>query len=77
MTRWLQVLVSQRGRLAFLLAGSGIASTIFAITHFRWADLRLKFGLELSGRWAALFELNCLMPPNAQAMPEKPSRSSE
>ena len=36
------------------------------MTHFHWADLRLKFGRELSGTWAALFEQNCLMTPKAQ-----------
>jgi hypothetical protein len=50
----------------FCWRAAALPSTIFAMTHFHWADLRLKFGLELSGRWAALFEQNCLMPPKAQ-----------
>ena len=41
------------------------------MTHFHWTDLRLKFGRELSGTWAALFEQNCLMPPNAQGNTRK------
>jgi hypothetical protein len=50
----------------FCWRAAALPSTIFAMTHFRWANLRLKFGLELSGRWAALIEQNCLMPPKAQ-----------
>jgi hypothetical protein len=55
----------------FCWRAAALPSTIFAMTHFRWADLRLKFGLELSGRWAALFEQNCLMTPKAQGSARK------
>jgi hypothetical protein len=54
-----------RGRAAAL------PHAIFAMTHFHWADLRLKFGRELSGTWAALFEQNCLMTPKAQGSARK------
>jgi hypothetical protein len=45
---------------------AALPHAIFAMTHFHCADLRLKFGLELSGTWAALIEQNCLMTPKAQ-----------
>jgi hypothetical protein len=50
---------------------AALPHAIFAMTHFRWADLRLKFGRELSGTWAALLEQNCLMTPKAQGSARK------